>query len=255
MRILVGTKIKEPNSIFHRYSLRFHPSLRSSFTLCTVFSLVSISTFFFIMPRSFARTHLKISVTSGRGSPAEVATTKRSIQELSGISAFVQARVRSPLTRCKNRGCARRTHPRTYLCYDSRHLHSTECQRIMVALLDDTLLDYRTTYPFLLVVDVALYLLLEKDYFQRQIATYALLTLQESYFSTDFLLVIYDLLTNNYEDFAHYLYLQYCSRASTIVTAAHNLYPSLFHVAIILIYFLFLTFSSTYLIYVRSLFT
>ena len=82
----------------------------------------------------------------------------------------------------------------------------------MVALLDDTLLDYRTTYPFLLVVDVALYLLLKQGYFQRQIATYALLTLQESYFSMDFLLVIYDLLTNNHEDFACYLYLQYCSQ-------------------------------------------
>ena len=75
----------------------------------------------------------------------------------------------------------------------------------MVALLDDKLLDYRTTYPFLLVVDVALYLLLEKDYFERQIAAYALPTLQESYFSTDFLSVIYDLLTNNHEDFAYYL--------------------------------------------------
>ena len=181
------------------------------------------------MPRSFARTRLNISVTSGRGRPAVVQTTKRSIQALSSISAFVQARVRSPLTKCKNRGCARRAHPRTYLCYDSRHLHSAECQGIMVALLDDTLLDYRTTYSFLLVVDVALYLLLEKDYFQRQIGTYALLNLQESYFSTDFLLVIYDLFTNNHEDFARYLYVQHCSRASTIVTAAHNLYPSLFH--------------------------
>ena len=76
---------------------------------------------------------------------------------------------------------------------------------------------------------MALYLLLEKDYFQRQTATYALLTLQESYFSTDFLLVIYDLLTNNHEAFAHYLYLQHCSLAPKIVTAAHNLYPSLFY--------------------------
>ena len=99
----------------------------------------------------------------------------------------------------------------------------------MVALLNDMLLDYRTTYPFLLVVNGALYLLLEKGYFQRQIATYALLTLQESYFSTDFLLVIYDLLTNNHEDFAGYLCLQYWSHVPKIVTAAHNLYPSLFH--------------------------
>ena len=142
----------------------------------------------------------------------------------------------------------------------------------MVALLDDTLLDYRTTYPFLLVVDVALYLLLKQGYFQRQIATYALLTLQESYFSTDFLLVIYDLLTNNHEDFACYLYLQYCSRAPKIVTDVHNLYTSLFQGAgffwgklrhfmqfytlqLFFINFLFLTFSSTYLIYVHSLFT
>ena len=224
------------------------------------------------MPRSFAKTPLTISLTSGRGRLAEVKTTRRSIKELPAISAFIQARIRSPLTKCKKyRGCARRSHPRTYLCYDSKSLHLPECREIMVALLDDTLLDYRTTYPFLLVVDVALYLLLEKDYFERQIATYALPTLQESYFSTDFLLVIYDLLTNNHEDFAHYLYLQYCSLALKIVTTAHNLYPSLFHgtgflwgrtvafsvilsVAIIYINFLFLTFSSNYLLYVLRLF-
>ena len=159
----------------------------------------------FIMPRSLAKTPLKISLTSGRGGPAEVKTTTRSIRELSTISAFIQAQ--SPLTKCKNRGSARRSHPFTYLCYDSKNLHSPEGQEIMVALLDDTLLDYWTTYPFLPVLDVALYLLLEKGYFQRQIATYALLTLQESYFSTDFLLVIYDPLTNNHEDFAGYNYI------------------------------------------------
>lgn len=69
------------------------------------------------------------------------------------------------LTKCKNRGCARCSHPRTYLCYDSKNLHSPECQGIMVALLGDKLLDYRMTYPFLLVVDVALYPPLKKDYF------------------------------------------------------------------------------------------
>ena len=111
----------------------------------------------FIMPRSFAKTPLTISLTSGRGRPAEVKTTKRSIQELPAISAFIQARIRSPLTKCKKyRGCARRSHPRTYLYDDSKSLHSPECREIMVALLDDTLLDYRTTYPFLLVVDVVL---------------------------------------------------------------------------------------------------
>ena len=169
------------------------------------------------MPCSLAKTPLTIRLTSGRGRLAANKTTKRSIQELSTLSAFVQSRIRSPLPKCKNRCCVRGFHPRTHLCYATESFHSPECQEIMVVL------DYRTTYPFLLVVDVALYLLLEKDYFERQIATYALLALQESYFSTDFLLVIYDLLTNNHEDFAHYLYLQYCSCAPKIATLAHNL--------------------------------
>ena len=80
-----------------------------------------------IMPHSFAKTPLKISLTSGRGCPAEVKTTTRSIQELSAISAFIQTRARSPLTKCKNSGCARRSHPCTYFCYDSKNVHSPEC--------------------------------------------------------------------------------------------------------------------------------
>ena len=90
----------------------------------------------------------------------------------------------------------------------------------MVALLDDTLLDYWTTYPFLLVADVALYLLLERDDF-------------------------------------------YSGPQSVSVSLPRNwvllgrtvTFYVILHVAIILIYFLFLTFSLTYLIYVRSLFT
>ena len=63
----------------------------------------------FIMPRSFVKTPLTISLTSGRGRLAEVKTTRRSIKELPAISAFIQARIRSPLTKCKKyRGCARR---------------------------------------------------------------------------------------------------------------------------------------------------
>ena len=92
------------------------------------------------MSRSFAKTPLTISLTSGRGRLAEVKTTRRSIKVLPAISAFIQARIRSPLTKCKKyRGCARRSHPRTYLCYDSKSLHLPECREIMVALLDDTI--------------------------------------------------------------------------------------------------------------------
>ena len=58
------------------------------------------------MPRSLAKTPLTIRLTSGRGRPAAIKTTKRSIQELSTVRAFVQARIRSPLTKCENKGCA-----------------------------------------------------------------------------------------------------------------------------------------------------
>ena len=85
------------------------------------------------MPRSVAKTPLTIRLTSGRGRTAAIKTTKRSIQELSTVRAFVQARIRSPLTKCENRCCARRFHPRTHLCYATESFHSPECQEIMVA--------------------------------------------------------------------------------------------------------------------------
>ena len=226
------------------------------------------------MPRSFAKTPLTISLTSGRGRLAEVKTTRRSIKELPAISAFIQARIRSPLTKCKKyRGCARRSHPRTYFCYDSKSLHLPECREIMVALLDDTLLDYRTTYPFLLVVDVALYLLLEKDYFERQIATYALPTLQESYFSTDFLLVsnlrpfnqqprglcallVPTILFPCAQDCDHGAQSVSFSLSRNWVLLGRTVaFSVILSVAIIYINFLFLTFSSNYLLYVLRLFT
>ena len=47
--------------------------------------------------------------------------------------------------------------------------------------------------------------------------------------STNFLLLIYELVTNNQEDFARYLYQQHCSCVPKIITAAHNLYSTLFY--------------------------
>ena len=50
--------------IFHRYSLLFHPSLRSSFTLCTVFSLFYIQTFLSCLVPRFAHDHPNTAVPS-----------------------------------------------------------------------------------------------------------------------------------------------------------------------------------------------
>ena len=55
------------------------------------------------------------------------------------------------------------------------------------------------------------------------------LTLVTGHLSTNFLLVIYELVTNNQEDFARYLYQQHCSCVPKIITAAHNLYSTLFY--------------------------
>lgn len=118
-------------------------------------------------------------------------------------------------------------YPSTWTIDTTSHIET--CQDIVIALLDDTLLDYRNTFPFQLVVDIALYLLLEENYLKRQLGTYALLRLEETYHSPDFILAIHDLYTNNHQDFARYLYGQYCSRAPKVVNSALLLHPTLFH--------------------------
>ena len=55
------------------------------------------------------------------------------------------------------------------------------------------------------------------------------LTLVTGHLSTNFLLLIYEIVTNNQEDFARYLYQQHCSCVPKIITAAHNLYSTLFY--------------------------
>ena len=55
------------------------------------------------------------------------------------------------------------------------------------------------------------------------------LTLITGHLSTNFLLLIYKLVKNNREDFPCYLYQQHCSCVPKIVTAAHNLYSTLFY--------------------------
>ena len=101
------------------------------------------------MPRSFARTPLKISLTSGRGRPAEVKITTRSrklrpLQELSAISAFIQARYGLPWPSAKigavhvahilartsvtTAKCSLARVPRNYGCFTRRHV---------IRLLDD----------------------------------------------------------------------------------------------------------------------
>lgn len=62
-------------------------------------------------------------------------------------------------------------------------------------------------FPFLFV-DVALYLLLEKNYFNSRLPLTHYWCHKTLYFSTDFLLMIYNLPTNNYIDFAWYLHQQ-----------------------------------------------
>ena len=95
--------------------------------------------------------------TNGRRCPVVVKTTQKSILELSPISAIFAAKVS---LNCFN--------PRSHIYYATEILYLILCQDIMVALLDDKLLDYRTIFPFLFV-DIALYHLLEKNYFNGRL--------------------------------------------------------------------------------------
>ncbi|CAH3136056.1 unnamed protein product [Porites lobata] len=80
----------------------------------------------FIMPRSFARTQLKISVTSGRGRPAEVKITTlsrklRPLQELSAISAFTQARLDIDFLQTSEINLLHHSSRSRRLCVDDTH--------------------------------------------------------------------------------------------------------------------------------------
>ena len=76
---------------------------------------------------------------------------------------------------------------------------------------------------------MAKYLLLEDSFFRHQLATYALLRPEETYFSKHFLTVIHDLFTEGKEDFARYFYRQFCARSPKTVADAHRAYPTLFY--------------------------
>ena len=73
-----------------------------------------------------------------------------------------------PSLSAKKPRCAHCFHPRSHIYYATEILYLTLCQDIMVALLDDKLLDYRTIFPFLFI-DVELYVLLEENYFNGRL--------------------------------------------------------------------------------------
>ena len=109
------------------------------------------------------------------------------------------AKVRSSLLHCAN--CRAGLHGSHMVCFHPSVLEAVE-QDIMIGLLDDCLLDYTTSFPFLTVYAAAKYLLLEDSFFRHQLATYALLRQEETYFNKYFLPVIHDLFIKGKEDFA-----------------------------------------------------
>ena len=124
--------------------------------------------------------------------------------------------------------CCAKRHGVHLVCYHPSVVDEVG-QELMIRLLDDRLLDYRRMFPFDNVYACAKYLLLEDKYFERQIATYALLHQEETYDTTDFLTIIHDLVITGREGFARYLYQEYCAHAAKVLSTAHNTFPTLFH--------------------------
>ena len=167
-----------------------------------------------------------IKISGSRHRCSSIRATTSDIALVQERSTFIQAKVRSGLLRCNN--CCAGRHGSHMVCFNPVVLDSTE-QDIMISTLDDGLLDYTTTFPFVIVYAVAQYLLLEESFFRHLIETYALLRQEDTYLNTHFLLVIHNLFIEENEDFARYFYRQFCARSPKTVAAAHRAYPNLFH--------------------------
>ena len=167
---------------------------------------------------------IKISVRRHRRSCIRATTSDIALVQMR--SAFLQAKVRSSLLHCDN--CCAGRHGSHMVCFHPSVLETVE-QDIMISVLDDCLLDYTTTFPFLTVYAVAKYLLLEDSFFRHQLETCALLRQEEIYFNKHFLTVIHDLFFNGKEDFARYFHQKFCARSPKTVAAAHGGYPTLFY--------------------------
>ena len=140
-----------------------------------------------------------INISGSRHRRSRIRATTSHVALLQRPSAFVLAKVQSSLLHCAN--CRAGRHGSHMVCFHPSVLEAVE-QDIMIGLLDDCLLDYTTTFPFLNVYAVAKYLLLEDSFFRHQLATYAILRQEETYFNKHFLPVIHDLFIEGKEDFA-----------------------------------------------------
>ena len=134
-----------------------------------------------------------IKISGSRHRRSRIRATTSDISLLQEQSAFVEAKVRSGLLCCDN--CRAGSHSSHLVCFHHSVMDAVE-QDVMISILDDRLLDYTTTVPFVTVYAVAKYLLLEDSFFRHQIATYALLRQEDTYFNKHFLLLIHDLFLN-----------------------------------------------------------
>ena len=121
-----------------------------------------------------------IKVTNGAWS--RTLRTQKPIHEVSKLSAFVAIKKDFPASRCPN--CRGKIHGSHLVCLHETEAFSFLQQDIILALLDDKLLSYRSSFCFTAVLDVALFLALEEHYFLQQIGTYALLENESQYHPT-----------------------------------------------------------------------
>ena len=126
---------------------------------------------------SNSATKFLMKLSGNRNQRAVVRTTCDDLSVIKQRSGFVAAKVRSPLMYCGN--CRAKRHGG-----DRPRPHDPTARRPTPGLSE-------YVFPFDTVYACAKYLLLEDKYFERQIATYALLHQEDTYGTTDFLLMIW----------------------------------------------------------------
>ena len=164
---------------------------------------------------------LRIQINTG--SSFLVRRLKRSACEVAEVSAFIAAKLRSPLVSCSR--CPEGYHPQETICFSPWAADGTTLA-IMVQLLEGRILDPKH-FAFLEVCAVAQYLLLLEDYLTPNLLPY--MSDEDTCNNPSTLKGIELLYVTGYQSLAKHLYILACSHISPqTMQTSYELFPDLF---------------------------
>lgn len=190
------------------------------FVLIIGFTLLGL---FLLLRRPGAQPKLVIFRTDGRGVRLQQATCDPSLEHLSNLSAFICAKLNSPLLFCPRCG----SHANRELCF-SVDVMNEESLTIMVKLLENSFTPRAPRHRVSHVLDVAEYLLLREDHLEKFLPEYFLADPLGARFDPQFLLSLRDLYVAGYSSLAKTLYILWDSREPRVVSLALRCFPDAF---------------------------